>query len=209
MEFPELRQDLIAITHELFSAGLITPTGGNVSVRLPDNTGILITPTSSFKGALRPEDIVKVDYAGNACDAEQRPSVETRLHLQVYALRKKVKAVIHTHPPLATILALCRIPIPPITIDAAPFVNIPIIPFALSGTPEELENLTQHLANAPAALLQNHGLLTLGRDVRQAADRALTLEQVARMVLWTRLLGVEPQLLPEREAALLYKVLGS
>jgi autoinducer 2 (AI-2) kinase len=203
-----LRENLVDILRELFAAGLITPTGGNLSVRLPDNEGILITPTSSYKGGLTPDEIVHVDLQGHAVNPEQQPSVETQLHIQVYALRKKIGGVIHAHSPLATILGVCNIPIPPVTVDATPFVGIPIMPFAMSGMPDEIENLTRCLGNAPAVLLQNHGVLTVGRSLRQAADRALELEQVARTVLVIRGLGIEPVLMPDREAALLKKVLG-
>lgn len=209
MEYVESRTEIVDTLRELFNAGLISPTGGNLSVRLPNNAGFLITPTSSYKGALTPDAIVHVDPEGSAVDPEQVPSVETKLHLQVYALRKKVGAVIHAHAPMATILGVCNLPIPPVTVDAAPFTGIPVVPFALSGMPEELTNLAERLGGAPAALLQNHGILTVGRSLRQAADRALALEEVARMVITIRQLGVEPVCLPEREASLLKKVLGS
>lgn len=208
MDNSELRRQIIEVMHELFEAKLITPTGGNVSVRLPDQAGILITPTGDYKGGLTPEDIVQVDLEGNALEKSQHPSVETALHLRVYALRRKVGAVIHTHAPMATILGLCQIPIPPTTIDAAPFVGIPVVPFAMSSTPDEIANINKHLGNAPAVLLQNHGALTVGRNLRHAADRALALEEVARMVITIRQLAIEPALLPEREAALLKMVLG-
>jgi ribulose-5-phosphate 4-epimerase/fuculose-1-phosphate aldolase len=208
MDSIELRKHIIEVLHELFEARLITPTGGNVSSRLPNREGILITPTADYKGGLTPEDIVQVDLDGKAIDISLHPSVETRLHLEVYALRKKVGAIVHTHAPMATILGLCKIPIPPITVDAAPFVGIPIVPFALSGTPDEIENIAGCLGSAPALLLQNHGLLTVGRDLRQAADRAFALEEVARTVITIHQLGVEPAVMPEREAALLKMVLG-
>lgn len=208
MTHSELRKQIIDVLNQLFEAGLITPSGGNVSARLPDQEGILITPTGNYKGGLSPEDVVQVDLGGNPLDSSQRPSIETNLHLRVYALRKKVGGVVHVHAPMATILGLCRIPIPPMTVDATPFAGIPVVPFAMSGTEEEIANISGLLGNFPAVLLQNHGALAVGRDLRRAADRALALEEVARMVITIRLLGVEPALLPEREAALLRQVLG-
>jgi len=208
VNYDELRAEIIRTVQQLFEAGLITPTGGNVSARLPDDAGILITPTQLYKGGLAPEDVVHVGLDGRALDPSQVPSIETALHLKVYELRKRVGAVIHTHAPLATVLGLCEISIPPITVDAAPFVGLPVIPFALSGTPQEVANVAERLGDAPAALLQNHGLVTVGRDLRQAANRALALEETARILITCRLLGIEPQQLPEREAAFLKKVLG-
>ena len=42
---------LVGIVNELYSTQVITPTGGNVSVRLPDRENeIWITPSQLFKG---------------------------------------------------------------------------------------------------------------------------------------------------------------
>ncbi len=44
MEYLEQRRELVEITEELYREKLITPSGGNLSLRLPDDQGFLITP---------------------------------------------------------------------------------------------------------------------------------------------------------------------
>lgn len=77
------RQEIVAIVEELYDAGLITPTGGNVSLRLADGEGFLITPSGMFKGGLTAEQIVFVDAAGSPGPGGGVPSVETGMHLAV------------------------------------------------------------------------------------------------------------------------------
>jgi autoinducer 2 (AI-2) kinase len=55
MSEQELRLEIVAIVDELYEARLITPTGGNVSARIPDEPdAFLITPTMLYKGGLLP-----------------------------------------------------------------------------------------------------------------------------------------------------------
>jgi len=204
MSEQELRLEIVAIVEELYEAHLITPTGGNVSARIPDEPdGFLITPTRLHKGGLRPENIVQVDSAGKPAERRQRPSVETAMHLAIYAAQPDVEAVIHSHAPLSTALGLVEGHIPPITVAAVPFVNMRIVPYGLPGDPVLIERVVQALAHSPAVLLQNHGLLTVGWTLRQAANRALALEEVISILLTCRLLGGEPVTMPEETVALL------
>lgn len=195
----EMRAQLVTIVDELFKSGLITATGGNVSARLPG--GALITPSRMHKGSLRPEDLVQVDAAGRpaakgAGPENARPSVETGLHLKVYELRPAVNAVVHTHAPMATLLGLLGLPVPPVTLEAVHYVDMPLIPFAIPGSDGLVQAVAGGLGDSPAALLRNHGLLTVGSDLRDAADKALALEEVARLVVIARLFGKEPATIP-------------
>ncbi len=198
------RGKLVATVDELFKAGLITPTGGNVSVRRPG--GALITPSGRHKGSLRPEDLVEVNITGRPETPGARPSVETGMHLLIYRRRPDVNAVIHTHAPMATLLGLLDLPVPPVTLDAVRFTDLPSVPFAMPGSDELAEAVADRLAAAPAALLRNHGLLTVGADLRAAADAALALEEVAHLVVTCRLLGQEPSTIPPEAVEALKKL---
>ncbi len=194
----ELREGIVSIVNELYGARLITPTGGNVSVRIPgDPEHFLITPTRLHKGSLKPEDIVPVDRQGKPLNPRQRPSVETPMHIAIYEAYPEIAAVIHSHAPHATALGLVEGRIPPITVEAIPFVDAQVVPYGMPGDPELIENVVKALEKSPAVLLQNHGLLTVGRDLRQAANRALALEEVISILVTCRLLGGEPAVLSD------------
>lgn len=204
MSEQDLREEIVRIVEELYEAHLITPTGGNVSARLPDEEGAyLITPTRLHKGSLRPEDIVRVNAEGRPANRRQRPSVETKMHLAIYDAYPEVEAVIHSHAPYATALGLIEGHVPPISVDAVPFTEMRVVPFGLPGDPDLIERVVAALEHAPAVLLQNHGLLTVGWTLRQAANRALALEEVIQILVTCRLLGGEPKTLPEETVELL------
>jgi L-fuculose-phosphate aldolase len=200
----ELREEIVRIVDELYAKEMITPTGGNVSARITDEGGaFLITPTMLYKGGLKPEHIVKVNGQGKSVDRRQRPSVETRVHLAVYAAYPEIEAVIHSHAKRCIALGLVNGGIPPISVDAVPFIQTQVIPYHLPGTPELCVDVVKALQSSPAVLLQCHGLLTVGWTLRQAANRAMAVEEVVEIMLACKLLGKEPATLPPETVEML------
>ena len=203
----DLRQEMVHTVDELYEHGMITPTGGNISVRVTDEEdAFLITPTMLYKGALRPEHMVKVNGKGRPYVRRKRPSVETRVHLSVYGAYPDIEAVIHSHARLCTALGLIGGSIAPITVDAASFVNTRIVPYCMSGSPELCQGAVEALQRSPAVLLQNHGLLTVGWTLRQAANRTMAIEEVVKIMLACKLFGKEPATLPAEMLELLQSV---
>ena len=196
------REAVTALVHELFQARLITSTGGNVSVRL--GTGdVLITPTRMHKGGLTPATLVRVDAQGQPYPGQGKPSSETPLHLAVYEAFPHVHAVVHTHAPYATALGLMGQRIPPILADALPFEHMRTVYYVVPGDRAGIARLVEGLRHAPAVLMQNHGLLTVGETLRQAANYALALEEVIHILTVCRIWGIEPRTLPPDDAATL------
>jgi ribulose-5-phosphate 4-epimerase/fuculose-1-phosphate aldolase len=202
----DVRHQIIAIVDELYEAGLITPKGGNVSTRIPESDELWITPTQLYKGGLTEEKLIRVNLQGKKLDGRDRPSVELPMHLLAYRTREDVGAVIHTHAPMAIVVGLYDEPISPITIEAVALGRVPIAPFLLSGTKEQSRSIVDALGDGSAVLLRNHGLLTVGKDLREAASKAQQLEFAARTVVLCRLLGGEPEAIPEKLAEFLAKI---
>lgn len=199
MRYGEQRQQVVDVVRELYGAGLITPTGGNVSLRLPGGEGFLITPSGTFKGGLRPQDMVLLDPEGRPGEGEGTPSIETAMHLAVYGAVPGTGAVIHAHPPMATVVGVLGLPIPALTVEALAFSGLPLVPFLVPGSPELAEAVARALRQhpgAPAVLLQNHGIVTAGATLRQAANAALALEEVCRLAVTCLALGREPVEIP-------------
>ncbi|MGB3904943.1 MAG: class II aldolase/adducin family protein [Anaerolineae bacterium] len=204
----DIEHQIISIVDELYDAGLITPKGGNVSARIPDSDELWITPTQLYKGGLTQKTLIRVNLQGKKVEGRDQPSVELPMHLLIYRTRQDVDAVIHTHAPMATILGLFEEPIPPLTIETIALAGAPVVRFLLSGTKEQSQAVVDALGDGSAALLQNHGLLTVGKDLREAANKAQQLEFAARTVVISRLLGGQPVTIPEKLAEFLKKIVA-
>src|ERR1035441_4781858 len=96
---------------KLLGLGLLSQTSGNISIKLP-NDEVYITPTSMEYDRITNEDIVVVGLDGNVRQGSGVPSSETPLHCLVYETRPEVSAIVHTHSPYATTLAIMGMSIP-------------------------------------------------------------------------------------------------
>jgi len=204
----DIRAQIISVVDELYDAGLITPKGGNVSVRIPDSEELWITPTQLYKGGLTEEKLIRVNLRGKRLEGQDRPSVEMPMHLLIYRTRPDVGAIIHSHAPMATVVGLLHEPVPPLTIEAIALADAPRVPFMLSGTEELSQAVVDALGDGSAVLLQNHGLLTVGKDLREAANKAHQLEFAARIVVICRLLGGRPAVIPDKLAEFLKRIVA-
>ncbi len=192
------RHGLVATVHELYATQLITATGGNVSVRIPDQDQIWITPSQLFKGDLSPEVLVRLDLDGHSLDPDARsPSSEWSMHCAIYRARSNVKAVVHAHAPHATILANSGLAFVPISTEAAFFADLPRVPFIMPGTRELADAVAEAMGDGWAVLMVNHGLLVAARSLRRAADMVEIIDRSAELILGCHAVGREPPSLPE------------
>ena len=191
------RAAIVDAGRRLHERGLVTATEGNISVRVRD--GYLVTASGISKGLMTPEHVVFIDQQGRHADGGPAVSSESRMHAAIYARRPDVRAVIHAHPPAATAFAVAHMPLrAPILAESVLVLgDVPLIPYATPGTEELASAVAGGLLEGRAALLANHGAVTVGQTLAQAHYRMETLEHVARVALMARLLGGAVELSPE------------
>jgi ribulose-5-phosphate 4-epimerase/fuculose-1-phosphate aldolase len=192
---------LSRVTAGLYTRGLITASGGNVSLRDPGSPGrIWITPAGKFKGDLQPESMTRIRLDGVPCSADgPEPSTEWRVHCAIYRQRSDVRAVVHSHAPQATRLALTGTRFLPISLEAAWIGEIPVVPFLMPGTDELAEAVAATLGAGVAILMQNHGLVVAAESLEHAAALTETIEATADALLACRMLGITPPVLSDDE----------
>ncbi len=166
----------------LHGRGLITGIGGNASIRMEGTNEVLITPSALYKGELKPDDIVKIDLEGNVLDGVFKPSIEWHFHAAIYNRRLDVNAVIHTHSPMTTGLALAGKKIEPITLESAVMLaDVPILEFRYPGTKELGEIVANNIMGHRAVIMQNHGVIAVGYDLIEALTTIEVLEEISTM----------------------------
>lgn len=174
-------------------------SGGNISVRVPDNNVVIITPSGKPYRLLDLDDICVIDFDLNPIEGSLSPSIEAAMHIGVYQTRSDVNAVIHTHQPFASILAIINKPIPALFDEISVEIGhlVEIIPYAFSGSSELVNNVRSKLENAcHCYLIQNHGALCLGTDMERAMKNTELLETVAHIYYHALAAGQEITTLP-------------
>jgi L-ribulose-5-phosphate 4-epimerase len=196
--FAQERKLLAELHQQLFEAGLVVWSGGNISQRVEG--GFLIKPSGLMYSELTPESMVYCDLEGKVIEGAHSPSSDTAAHAYVYKNMKDVGGVVHTHSNYACAFAAVNEPIPCIlTAIADEFGgDIPVGPFAEIGDDSIGRGIVQTLEGhrSKAVLMAQHGVFTIGKDSRQALKAAVMCEDVAKSAYLAKALG-NPQKLPQ------------
>jgi L-fuculose-phosphate aldolase len=193
----EAKEQIIQITNELFSMGLLTATGGNISALASDGETMWITPSQMYKGGLTEADLVHVKPDGTVIEGIRPPSVEYQMHAAAYRVRPGTTGAVHTHAPVATAFGICNQSFPPINTDAVFLRDTVTVPWYMPGSTELAEAVAVALQKSRGAILQNHGLMTVDKNLRKAATRAMMLEETAKIVLYCKQFGGTVSVLPD------------
>ena len=122
--------------------------------------------------------------AGDGSFGIREPNPATRFHLWIYRARADVQAIVHTHPPAASVLAAAEQPLVVAHMDATPlFDDMAFLPEwpGLPTADREGELIAGGLGTKHAMLLAHHGLLAAGRSVQESAFLAVFIERMARL----------------------------
>jgi L-fuculose-phosphate aldolase len=180
---------IAAAGRDLNSRGLLASYEGNISVRLADGN-LLTTPSGVHKGRLAPAAMIVVDRYGAAV-GPGAPSSEIKMHVAIYEERADVGAVVHAHPPTATGYAMAGKSLPSAALAEALalFGCVPVAPYATPSTAALADSVREPVRTFDAILLANHGAVTVGADLEEAAERMAQLEHFAQIALVAHLVG--------------------
>jgi L-fuculose-phosphate aldolase len=184
------RREICKVGRWMYRQGFVVAAEGNLSMRL-DADRILVTPAGACKGRLQPDDLMITDLEGTVVSGTGHPSSEMRMHLLYYRLRPDVRAVCHAHPATATGFAAAGRALEEAVLPEVVSLlgKIPLAPYGTPGTWELCAGLESLVPNHDAILLENHGVVTCGRDLITAYQRMETVEHFARVMITAEALG--------------------
>ncbi|WP_253186846.1 class II aldolase/adducin family protein [Roseobacter denitrificans] len=194
------REDIITACKKLEADGLNRGASGNVSMR--DRDHMLITPSAVGYDVIAPDMIarMRLDDDSGGWEGPNKPSSEWRFHRDILRGRSDINAVVHTHAPYATILAIARKPIPAVHYMIAAFggPDIRVCDYARYGTAELSEHILVAMEGRNGCLMANHGMVVGASDLTRALWLAGELEALAHQYVHTLAIG-GPVLLSDAE----------
>ncbi|AWI09406.1 class II aldolase/adducin family protein [Ereboglobus luteus] len=184
------RDELVETMRRIYRYKMTTTSGGNLSIRDADG-GIWITPARVDKGRLNSSDIVCVRPDGTR-EGLHPPSSEFPFHREIYRRRPDIKAIVHAHPGALVAFSICRL-IPDTRVQVLAHAvcgKIAYAAYACPGSEELGRNIAETFAGgADCVMLENHGVVIGGRDLKDAFQRFETLEYVAQTLCKAAALG--------------------
>lgn len=174
----KVEREIIYFGKLLFERRLISGWGGNISSRLAKDR-FLITGQHASLGFLSPAQLVQIDPNGKAVKKEGRPSSETPLHLAVYN-GTDAEVVIHAHSPMVLAFSLGHQSFVPLSFEEKYTIGeVPILP-QQTPTVTETGRVVEELRLRPIVILQGHGTVAVGKDLREAFLLTDLLEEAVR-----------------------------
>ncbi len=188
------KKAVLEAAQQMANMGLVVGTSGNVSMRLGEHSGrelLAITPNARYYDTLDVDDIVVADFEGKNVEGELPISIERMLHIGIYKARRKVNAIIHTHPVFGSAISVSTREIPAFLDDQVTYIGgeIKVAQYALPGTQDLVDNVISALGPRNAVLLANHGSVSVGRDMREAFTICELAEKTAKIYVCALSLG--------------------
>ncbi|MCX6089846.1 MAG: L-ribulose-5-phosphate 4-epimerase [Candidatus Atribacteria bacterium] len=206
----ELKKKVYEANLELQKKGLVIYTWGNASEIDREKDLVVIKPSGVPYDKLTPQTMVVVDLNGRVVEGTLRPSVDTKIHLDLYKAFPELGGIVHTHSTYATAWAQAQKSIPCLGGTHADYFN-GYIPCTRPLTEKEIEEsfeeetgkvISKCFTNKkpleiPGVLVAGHGPFSWGKDSPQAVFNAVVLEELARMALFTLQINPGTQSLPQ------------
>lgn len=179
------RIEIVEYGKQMATAGLCKGTSGNISIFDPETGYIAISPSGIGYFETTPEDVVVMDMEGNTIEGNRAPSSEYGLHTVMYKNRPDARAAVHTHSSFCTTFAVLNQPLKAVhyVIGGSGASEVPCAPYRTFGTKELADAVEEVLKKtvSKAVLLQNHGLVVCGPNLKKAFGLAVNMEFIAEM----------------------------
>src|SRR6266481_7996090 len=177
------RKHRLAASFRLFGKfGFDEGVAGHITVRDPEHLDrFWVNPFGMNFKHIRVSDLICVDHTGEVVEGDAAVNrAAFAIHSQVHAARPDVVAAAHAHSIYGKSWSSLGRLLDPITQDACAFYQDHSLFEEFRGIvfeTSEGERIAQALGDRKAAILRNHGLLTVGRSVDEAVWWFISMER--------------------------------
>lgn len=190
LKYKEERKEVARFMRRLYNQQLTTSSGGNIS-SLTSDGHIIITPSATDKATMKWKKTAVLTMNGENLTPYLKPSIEAELHQRIYRKNSDVKYIIHAHPVYSSSFTATGFRIDTsLTGEAKIICGEPsYVPYALMGSPELAEIVSEAAVNNDILLLENHGVITTGTSITETFNKIEVLENAAKMTFFVKLTG--------------------
>ncbi len=201
------RKERLAAAFRLFGRfGFDEGVAGHITARDPEDPDrFWVNPFGMNFKHIRVSDLICVDHDGEVVVGD-RPvnGAAFAIHSRIHAARPDVVAAAHAHSIYGKAWSSFRQPLQPLTQDACAFYDDHAVFDDSTGVVLDLgegDRIADALGHRKAAILSNHGNLTVGHSVDEAAFWFITMERTCQAQLQVaQVQGMEPVLIESEMA---------
>ncbi|NMP24157.1 class II aldolase/adducin family protein [Sulfobacillus harzensis] len=210
----QYRKQRLAGAFRLFARfGFDEGVAGHITARDPERPDhFWVNPFGRYFGAIRASDLILVNHEGEVVEGDGMVNAAAfAIHAAVHQLRPDVVAAAHTHSIYGKAWSTLGRLLDPITQDSCIFYEDHALMTEYTGVvldPEEGRRIAKTLGSSKAIILQNHGLLTVGQSVEEAAFWFITMERTCQTQLTAEAAG-QPKLIDPHFAAMTHSQIGN
>jgi ribulose-5-phosphate 4-epimerase/fuculose-1-phosphate aldolase len=208
------RKQRLAAAFRLFSKfGFDEGVAGHITARDPERPDhFWVNPFGVHFGMIRVSDLILISHDGAIVEGDRPVNrAAFTIHSQVHAARPDVVAAAHSHSLFGKAWSSLGRLLDPITQDACSFYGDHGLFDDYTGVvldTEEGKRIAHALGDRKAVILRNHGLLTTGRTVDEAAWWFIAMDRCCHAQLLAEAAGT-PVLIDVDDAALTASQVGS
>ena len=183
------RKQRLAGAFRLFSRfGFDEGVAGHITARDPEFTDTFwVNPYGVHFSQVKVSNLIRVDHHGNVVEGDHPVNCAAfAIHSAVHTIRPDVNAAAHTHSPYGRAWSTLGRTLDCITQDVCAFYNDHAVYDDFGGVAVEVDEgvrIAHALGDNKAAILQNHGILTVGQTVDAAAWWYICLERSCQVQL--------------------------
>jgi ribulose-5-phosphate 4-epimerase/fuculose-1-phosphate aldolase len=198
----ERKRKLTAALRVFGKFGFDEGVAGHFTVRDPELTDhFWVNPFGRSFKQMRVSDLILVNHSGDIVEGQGLLNQAAfAIHSQIHKNLPHVTAAAHTHSLYGKAWASLGRLLDPLTQDSCAFYEDHVLFNDFTGVvldTSEGERISQALGNKKAAILQNHGLLTVGQTVDEVAWWYISMERTCQAQLLAEAAGTPKKIRPE------------
>ncbi|WP_257351621.1 class II aldolase/adducin family protein [Pseudalkalibacillus decolorationis] len=199
-----LKQRLAAAFRLFSKFGFDEGVAGHITARDPERKNhFWVNPFGMHFSQIRPSDLILVNHEGEVVEGDRPVNrAAFAIHSQIHEARPDVIAAAHTHSLYGKTWSTLGRKLDPLTQDSCAFYEDHSVFDDYTGLvleTEEGKRIAHALGKHKAVILQNHGLLTVGKTVDEAAWWFITMERSCQAQLMAEGVGT-PRLISDEGA---------